>query len=88
MPQTLYGGRSATFVSGTVSQFKVTVTVNKEVFLVADPGGDKRFASAGFMGALKKHSPLFRGTARVWLRCLISHDIALWCIEETADSCA
>ena len=29
------------------------------MFLVADPGGDKRFASAGFMGALKKHSPLF-----------------------------
>lgn len=39
--------------------FTVAASLNKEVFLVADPGGDKRFASAGFMGALKKHSPLF-----------------------------
>jgi len=39
--------------------FSVTATLGKEVFLVADPGGDKRFASAGFMGALKEHSPLF-----------------------------
>ena len=39
MSQTLSEGRSATFVSGTVSQFKVTVTVDKEMFLVgiADP---------------------------------------------------
>ena len=39
--------------------FSVTATLGKEVFLVADPGGDKRFASAGFMGALEKHSALF-----------------------------
>ena len=39
--------------------FTVAASLKKEVFLVADPGGDKRFASAGFMGALKKHSPLF-----------------------------
>ncbi len=39
--------------------FTVAASLNKEVFLVADPGGDKLFASAGFMGALKKHSPLF-----------------------------
>ena len=39
MSQTLSGERSGTFVSGTVSQFKVTVTVDKEMFLVgiADP---------------------------------------------------
>ena len=39
MPQTLSGELSGTFVSGTVSQFKVTVTVDKEMFLVgiADP---------------------------------------------------
>ena len=40
MPQNISGEeRSAAFVSGTVSQFKVTVTVDKEVFLVgiADP---------------------------------------------------
>ena len=35
--------------------FNVAASLKKEVFLVADPGGDKRFASAGFMGALKKH---------------------------------
>ena len=38
-PQVTAGERSDTMVSATVSQFKVTVTVNKEVFLVgiSDP---------------------------------------------------
>ena len=40
--------------------FTVAASLKKEVFLVADPGGDKRFASAGFMGALKKRAGSWR----------------------------
>tara|TARA_B110000977_G_scaffold176330_2_gene231941 strand:+ start:10406 stop:12577 length:2172 start_codon:yes stop_codon:yes gene_type:complete len=55
----LYMDTNVELLKDPTELFTVAASLNKEVFLVADPGGDKRFASAGFMGALKKHSPLF-----------------------------
>lgn len=55
----LYMDTNIELLRNPTELFTVAASLNKEVFLVADPGGDKRFASAGFMGALKKHSPLF-----------------------------